>query len=661
MCGIAGIWLDQPARVTRELLTRMSDVIGHRGPDGSGVWCSQDEKVWFAHRRLAIVDLSEYGAQPMTSRTARFTISFNGEIYNFRQLRQELEGRDHVFKGHSDTEVALASFEQWGVEAAVRKFNGMFALAVWDDTKQILSLVRDRFGKKPIYLMVAKNSIVFASELKSLLVARRSSLQIDRAALTSFLQLGYVGGNSSILEGVEKVPPGQIVHLRHQSSGFVRAESTYWSASEVVATANNSMFVGSVPAAKAELSEVLSAAVRDRLVADVPLGAFLSGGIDSSIVVALMQRQSARPVKTFSVGFSEAAFDESADAQAVASHLGTDHTTLVMEPQMAIDAIPELPTIFDEPFADASQLPTYIIAKLAREHVTVALTGDGGDEVFGGYNRYVWWATMQPKLNRLPMAVRRCMARIVASAAHNPRMARAIAPAVNLLPRRARRRDVFELLTKISDSLGAADNVAAYYHDRLVRWPAASTALLGSHVTTSFGTHLVTGNDTGPAAATKAMMLADAQGYLVDDVLVKVDRATMAASLEARCPLLDHRVFEFAARLPLEAKVGGGGSKIILRSLLYDFVPRDLVDRPKRGFSVPLRGWLVGPLRPWAEHMLDDRRMREDGYINPRIVRPLWDQLIAGRTASTDAIWHVLMFQAWMDRWRKLLSLSPAI
>jgi len=647
LCGIAGIW--QPGGAAEELRRAaldMGDALRHRGPDGDGVLVDAANGVALSHRRLAIVDLTEAGRQPMVSASRRYTVSFNGEIYNFQELRKDLVALGCAFRGSGDTEVLLAAIEQWGLEKAIGKTIGMFAIALWDAERRELHLVRDRLGKKPIYYVEQDSQFAFASELKALHRRFGGRFDVDRSALAQYLRFQYVPAPRSIFQGVHKVSPGEIVTVRRGDGGFSIAKSTYWSPIRVYAEAAASPFVGTMAEAESELERLLLDSVRLRMISDVPLGAFLSGGIDSSMVVACMQKVGSRPARTFSIGFEESEFDESKDAALVARHLKADHTELVVTSEMALSVVPQLPEIYDEPFGDSSQIPTFLVSKLAREQVTVALSGDGGDELFCGYNRYLWWRQIWPKVRVVPASIRRSLG-TWALKYDSERWNAWLLPAVRLLPKAQRRLAPGSLVRKAAETM-AATSPASLYMRLVSHWREPESVVLGAKEP-----HTVIDDawPSGTDARTVHMTLLDILTYLPDDILAKVDRATMATSLEARCPLLDHRLVEFAASLPLHYKVAGGQGKSILRAVLYKHVPRALVDRPKTGFGIPLAEWLRGPLRDWAEALLDERKLESQGFLNAPTVRQTWSEFKARKQDSHYQLWTLLMFQAWLEAW----------
>ncbi|MFH1523485.1 MAG: asparagine synthase (glutamine-hydrolyzing) [Chloroflexota bacterium] len=647
MCGITG-FLDlnhsAPAETLQATAKHMSDALRHRGPDDSGEWADSQCGIVLGFRRLSIVDLSPAGHQPMLSADGRYGIIFNGEVYNFNQLRTELAGWGHAFRGHSDTEVMLAAICQWGIQDAVRRFNGMFAFALWDRQERQLHLVRDRLGIKPLYYGWAGSLFLFGSELKALKAHPAFRAEIDRGALALYLRHNYIPAPYTIYTGFYKLLPGTILTLAGDQLGELPENVPYWSAREVVEAGVVHPFEGSDQEAVRELDARLRESIHERMIADVPLGAFLSGGIDSSTVVALMQAQSSCPVQTFTIGFHESGYNEAEHAKEVARHLGTDHTELYVTPQEALAVIPRLPALFDEPFSDSSQIPTFLIAELARRHVTVSLSGDGGDELFGGYNRYSWARKLWKATGWMPAPLR-----TFGSAA-----LRRTSPATwdallssRIIPQRWRISEPGEKIRKIAELL-AADSPEAVYLDLVSHWKDPASVVRGAaeHAT------LLTGRESRACLPnyTTWMMYMDLVTYLPDDILAKVDRASMGVSLEARVPFLDdRRVVEFAWRLPLGMKIRNGQGKWILRQVLYQYVPREMVERPKKGFGVPIDAWLRGPLREWGESLLDDRRLKQEGFFNSEPIRQKWQEHLSGKFNWQYYLWDILMFQAWFE------------
>jgi asparagine synthase (glutamine-hydrolysing) len=660
MCGLTGFFqLKNPMteEQLRSVVTRMAETLRHRGPDDHGEWIDARQGVALGFRRLAILDLSAEGHQPMASASGRYVIVFNGEIYNFSDLRRELEARGNRFRGHSDTEVALASFERWGVVQAVTRFNGMFAMAVWDQVDRVLHLVRDRIGKKPLYYGHLEHTFLFGSELKALRRHPAFAGEVDRDALALYLRFGYVPSPHSIYQGISKLPPGCILSFSPdlQRSPIV---SQYWSIHEVAERGILEPLDIPIDEAVSQLETLLRDAVRLRMVADVPLGAFLSGGGDSSLVVAMMQSLSSRPVKTFCIGFRESGFDEAAHASIVARHLGTDHSELYVTAREALDTIPSLPVLYDEPFADSSQIPTYLVSQLARRDVTVSLSGDGGDELFGGYGRYVRAAQLWRDFARFPRRLRSAAATAL-QMTRRPAKSLALAssgPIDRTLPsRRSRQRDVRHLsfgqkLDRITDLL-PSDTFQDLYMDLISHWTHPARLVIGA----TNRSHCVEDQSeaAGRADLMQRMMLLDTATYLPDDILVKVDRATMGVGLEARAPLLDHRLVEFAWRLPTSMKFREGETKWLLRQLLDQYIPPSISRRPKMGFDVPLADWLRGPLRDWAESHVDEQQLNGQGFFNTVLIRQKWREHLSGSRNWQQPLWCVLMFQCWFSEQQK--------
>jgi len=624
----------------------MNGRIAHRGPDDKGCWSEPGSGVAFGFRRLSIIELSALGHQPMQSGTQRFTLVFNGEIFNHHEIRRSLEGDGWKFKGHSDTEVICAAFERWGIEAAVRKFIGMFAIAAWDASTRRLSLIRDRLGIKPLYYYHRPGILTFGSELKALAAAPDFDSTVDTDALAAFLRYLYIPAPQTIYRHARKLLPGTILTIDGVNESLPEPVA-YWSLADAYASGAANAFEGSDDEAVTELSTLLSDAVRLRMEADVPLGALLSGGIDSSLVVALMQANSTRPTRTFSIAFPGTSYDESKHAANVATRLGTDHTEMAVTGEDALSVVPDLPEIYDEPFADASQIPTFLVCKLARRDVTVALSGDGGDELFAGYDRYVQGERIIGGLSLVPSGVRRAVGSAVgaASAAGWDRTYRRAAAFVPTLPaQRFAGRKIRKLGSLLSH--GTQDDM---YRFLLSAWQNPEHLLLDSRVTKSRVEEEL--SRTGALPLLDRMMLLDQQTYLADDLLAKVDRASMAVSLEARVPLLDHRVVEFSWRLRSRHKIRAGRGKWALRQVLYSHIEPALVDRPKMGFSVPIGDWLRGPLRGWAEDLLFSQRSGSDRFLRLENTRPAWNQLQSGEDETALSLWAVLMFESWSRHW----------
>jgi asparagine synthase (glutamine-hydrolysing) len=649
MCGITGFWstraLDEHPP---ELLNRMGTTLSHRGPDDSGVFFESGSGLGLSFRRLSIIDLSAEGHQPMASSSGRYIIIFNGEVYNFEEIRAELGTQ--TWRGHSDTEVMLAAIERWGLEAAVKHFVGMFAFALWDRHEHRLHLVRDRLGIKPLYYGYINGSFVFASELKAIRAFPGFQSIIDRDTLAAYMRCAYVPVPYSIYRDIHQLLPGHILTL--DSAEGPPSLASYWSAAAAAEEGLKSRIEGSEEEVLEQLHQKLLEAVRLRMIADVPLGAFLSGGIDSSMVVALMQAQSARPVKTFTIGFREDVYNEAAHARKVAEHLGTEHTELCVTPQDASDVIPLLPSMYDEPFADSSQIPTHLVSKLARQHVTVALSGDGGDELFCGYSRYTFINSLWKVLKRIPGPAAKGMAKLIHSispATINGSLGRLRLPA-------KLKNSPGHKFHRLADHLVVQD-AAEVCLRTLSMWQDTAAIVPGSHEHDVIAQALrrFSSMPTVPELA----MLTDLTNYLPDDILAKVDRASMAVSLEARVPVLDHRVVEFAWRLPLKFKLRRGKTKWALRQILYRYVPAELVERPKMGFTMPVDLWLRGQLREWAEDLLSPDSLGRHGYLAVKPVRDKWEEHVSGARNWQHLLWPVLMFQAWIAQAGTASSRQP--
>ena len=632
MCGIVGIW--GPLHHKRSLISSSCAVMRHRGPDSEGVWEDPDAGLAMGHVRLAIIDTSAAGHQPMESACGRYVIVLNGEIYNHLDLRATLEsqGQAPSWRGHSDTETLLACFAAWGVEPTLRAATGMFAIALWDKHEQHLTLMRDRMGEKPLYAGFVGDSFVFASELKALSDIPGLDRTPDPRAVSLLLRHNYIPAPWSIYRQIRKVSPGCWMQLSapQRRLGDMPATRSYWSAQLTAQDADTRplQFDTDEQAADA-LERSIEAAVQKQMIADVPLGAFLSGGVDSSTIVALMQRSSSRPVQTFSIGFDDPRYNEAQHAAAVASHLGTNHAEHYVGDADALKLVPELAQVYDEPFADSSQIPTLLVTRMARRHVTVALSGDGGDELFTGYGRYFraqdWWQ----RRSRVPALVR---GPVAASARHM----------AALLPAGRHR----NRLIKLSQVLGTA-HVGAFYREFVSYWSNPGEVLLQAETPADVF------DEETDSDFLSAITLLDVQTYLPDDILVKVDRAAMAASLETRVPLLDHHVFELSRRLPADYHVRDGQGKWLLRQVLYRHVPRELIERPKKGFSVPLDQWLRGPLRDWAQTLLEPSRLRSQNLFREAAVTRRWQEHLSGRLDWSKHLWSILMVQAWLDQNKK--------
>lgn len=652
MCGLAGFLgyrhLSPGAIDTTAL--RMGEVIQHRGPDDVGLWRDDPAEVALVHRRLSILDLSPAGHQPMFSHAGRYVMVFNGEIYNHLDLRRALAGHPVrsgiAWRGHSDTETLLTAIEAWGLEAALGEAVGMFALALWDRQRRTLTLARDRMGEKPLYYGWQRGVFLFGSELKALAVHPAFAGAIDRGAIALQMRHNYIPAPHTIYQGIHKLLPGHCLVINPARGEVTGEPQPYWSFPAVVALGRSEPFSGGDADAIARLEIFLRDAVTQQKVADVPLGAFLSGGVDSSTIVALMQSQSSSPVKTFTIGFHEAGYNEAEHARAVAHHLRTDHTELYVTSRQALEVIPRLPRLYDEPFSDSSQIPTYLVSEMTRNHVTVSLSGDGGDELFGGYNRYTQSIRYWGLISSLPVVLRRWVSRGIWQC--SPAQWNAMLDRLQwALPNHWRGANWGDKLHKGAAVIDCS-NLDQLYLRLISHWNEADGLVIGADESAPDISHQLNGI-AKTADGVGRMMALDAMTYLPDDILVKVDRAAMGVSLETRVPLLDHRVVEFAWRLPMSMKIRNGQSKWILRQILYRYVPRALIERPKMGFGVPIDSWLRGPLRDWAENLLDESRLRQEGYLNAAPIRQKWTDHLSGARNWQYHLWDVLMFQAWLE------------
>lgn len=651
MCGFAGFFGHGtlPVAEWASTLQRMGQTLYHRGPDDSGVWSDYSPGVGLVHRRLAILDLSSAGHQPMVSASGRYVVAFNGEIFNHLALRKELEATvcPPVWRGRSDTETLAAAFEVWGIESALERCVGMFAIALWDRAERCLCLMRDRMGEKPLYYGWGGATIVFGSELKALIAYPGWKAEIDRDALTLLFRHNCIPAPYSIYKNIWKLLPGTCVTISQDDvlQHRLPVPKKYWAIQDVGKQGRETPFRGSDGEALEELERLVTDAVSLQQIADVPLGAFLSGGVDSSLVVALMQAKNSRPIHTFTVGFSEAGYSEAGYARAVAEHLGTKHTEFYVEPNEAREVIPKLPTIYDEPFSDSSQIPTFLISQKAREHVTVSLSGDGGDELFGGYNRYFLGRNLRQTIFRIPIGVRQALARVGMSL--SPNVLEAILESTGRWIPQFNVQQPSEKAYKAIEAL-SSDCDTDFYRRLVSHWDSPSSLVIGGNEPPTVLDQLLSSREVEPSFE-QWMMATDMQTYLPDDILAKTDRAAMAVSLETRVPLLDHRLVEFSLSLPLHMKIRDGQGKWLLRQMLYKYVPKALIERPKMGFGVPIDSWLRGPLREWAETLLDEARLRREGFLNPGPIRQKWAEHLAGKRNWQYCLWDVLMFQAWLE------------
>jgi asparagine synthase (glutamine-hydrolysing) len=653
MCGIAGFITFNPGWQQAELgqlCGNMTQRLSHRGPDDSGFWTDATVGIALGQRRLSILDLSQNGHQPMLSHDGRYVMVLNGEIYNHQELRKELEGQGYRFRGTSDTEVAVCAVQKWGFITALTRFIGMFAIGVWDRQSQKLLIARDRLGEKPLYYGGFGTTFAFASELKALTAHPHWIGEQDPDAIALLLKYTYIPAPRSIYKGIYKLLPGTLLEISTRSNPGPAQAECYWSLDQVIHKATLSKGHNPEPEGVVEsLHDLLLQTIGDKMIADVPLGAFLSGGIDSSLIVALMQARSNRPVKTFSIGFNEPEFNEAGHAKAVASHLGTEHTELYVSAEESLAVIPRLPDIYDEPFADSSQIPTFLVSQLARSQVTVALSGDGGDELFGGYTRYLTGMELWSKIKRIPRPLRHLGGKMIHSV--RPAMLDQLArPFLPLLPPALRYKQFGHKLHKLAD-VWNAESPDAIYNSLICLWQDPVNVVRGARAIDILERHQGT---TGKLDKfTERMMYLDTLTYLPDDILAKVDRASMAVSLEVRVPFLDHRIVEFAWQQPSTLKIKGNEGKWLLRRVLERYVPTTLTDRPKMGFGVPLDSWLRGPLKEWAGDLLAEDRLRRQGIMDPVPVQEKWRQHLSGEMSWHYQLWPILMYQAWHDRWIK--------
>jgi len=645
MCGIAGFMSTEGHTVRPdEIIRQMTAAIIHRGPDADGHWLDCDAGVALGHRRLSILDLSPEGSQPMVSASGRYVIVYNGEIYNYRDIRVELDDRHHhTWRGHSDTEVILAAIEEYGIERALKSFVGMFAFALWDRQERAITIARDRLGEKPLYYGRHDGNFIFASELKALQKHPAFSGDIDRNSIALFLRHNYIPAPYSIYRGIHKLLPG--TYLTISISQRDATPTVYWSAHSAAETGKAQPFVGSDKEAVDRLEQLLRQSVCQQMVADVPLGAFLSGGIDSTTIVALMQAQSCSPVRTFTIGFHEEGYNEADQAKAVAHHLGTNHTELYVTPSQALDVIPRLPQLYDEPFSDSSQIPTFLVSQMTQQHVTVSLSGDAGDELFGGYGRYLMCDRLLKKIGWLPRGFVKNVSRVLSKIPPDllDKGFSWLSPAWERYVRPGKPSAKLQALIRILQE----QSPELLYQSAVSHWKDPASIVIGATepLTVLTDKSRYFKGDSNIAN----MMYFDLMSYLPDDILVKVDRAAMGVSLETRVPLLDHRVVEFALTLPTSLKIRHGITKWPLRQVLYRYVPQDLMERPKMGFGVPIDSWLRGPLRDWAEELLGETRLKNEGFFDPAPIRTKWAEHLSGTHRWHYYLWDILMFQAWLE------------
>lgn len=633
MCGIAGL-IRRSARIDKETLVQMAAALKHRGPDDNGMWI--EENIGLVHTRLSIQDLTTAGHQPMLSLSKRFIIVFNGEIYNYLELKKELMQQFAcIFETHSDTEILINAIELWGIEKTLAKSVGMFTFAAWDKKEKLLYLARDRFGEKPLYYGKIGTDFVFSSELKPIQSIYKADLHIDRNVLATYMRYGYIPTPYSIYKDIKKLEPGTYLTI----DGTMNiCQTTYWSATTAVSLAKNNLLTLTFDEAANQLEARLKHTLSQQMLADAPLGAFLSGGIDSSTVVALMQSLSQKPIKTFSIGFNEKKYDESVFAKAVANHIGTDHTELIVTNKDAMSVIPNLAEIYDEPFADSSQIPTFLVSQLAKQHVTVAVSGDGGDEVFGGYNRYLL-------MNRAKKFFGNSIINKIVK--HSPEF---LFNLLRFLPQNkiADISNKFKKIRHISNLL--CESFPSAYNGFCTQPHPINSLVLQAEEFDNINQKKYL-KFLGVFSEVEWMMLIDTITYLADDILAKVDRAAMAVSLETRAPFLDHNIFEFAWSLPEEYKVKAGSGKLILKEVLNRYVPKKLIDRPKMGFGMPYTEWLRGGLAKWAQDLLNEETLHRQGYLNPTFINQCLHEHLTGKRDWQGLLWNALMFQQWLTRW----------
>lgn len=651
MCGIAGFCSKKSNIVIKDTIRSMANKIEHRGPDDEGFWMDENSGVALGHRRLSIIDLSPTGHQPMVSHSGRYIIVYNGEVYNYQDILKDMAEHTHKsirsfsFRGSSDTEIILEAIELFGLEKAVKRFAGMFAFALYDRKEKKIHLVRDRAGEKPLYYGFVNSAFVFASELKSIRSFPGFKNEINRDVVSLYFRHNYIPAPYSIYKDIYKLAPASILTLDISTLGEPEI-TPYWSALDITQGGVSNQFAGSWNEAVNQLEMLLRQSIRGQMISDVPLGAFLSGGIDSSLIVSLMQTESSRPVKTFTIGFNEKEFNEAAEAKKVAKHLGTEHAELYVSPEEARSVIPKLPDLYDEPFSDSSQIPTFLVSKLAREHVTVSLSGDGGDELFGGYPRYSETQRRWSKIDWVPHGVRKFAANTAmrVSPGSWDKFYHAFSFA---LPSEYKNKLLGDKVHKLA-RIFASKNVMGMYDDHIIHWRDSGELVMGAN---PLSTILNTSNESLAFDDQRSfMMYLDLVTYLPDCILAKVDRAAMGVSLETRVPYLDHRVMEFAWELPLSMKFKNGKGKWILREMLYKYVPEEMIERPKMGFGVPIGDWMRGPLKDWSESLINESRLKNEGYLNPDLVSRTWNEHVNGTMNWQFNLWDVLMFEAWLEK-----------
>lgn len=661
MCGLAGIFCSTPQRKIIDHLDKMTSCLIHRGPNDEGLW--SEGQIGLGHRRLSIIDLSSNGAQPMQSNCGRFVLSYNGEIYNHLEIRTMLEtdGVAPIWRGHSDTETLLVAIKHWGIDKTLCRVNGMFAFAIWDKEKRKLSLARDRMGEKPLFWGWAGKDLIFGSELKALRAHPECSSQICQESLSQYLQFTYIPAPQSIYSNIYKLEPGTILSINSsppsvppkkpirpgENYGTISIHR-YWELNSQIEAGANEL-IKDKQEAIFRTQQVLGKAVEDQMISDVPLGAFLSGGVDSSTVVALMQERSVRPIKTFTIGFKESEYDESIHAAEVAKHLGTNHTNILLSEADARDIIPNLPQLYDEPFADSSQIPTHLVCRAASQHVSVALTGDGADELFGGYNRYLYGPKLWKYMSNLPFSIRKLIGKTSIMLSENSW--NNLGQAYNKIrPGNTGISHLGSKVHRLGERLGLINSLDDLHTYMASNWIEPERLFINKNFEADLNYHYKISEINNDNPISK-MMAKDMHGYLPDDILCKLDRAAMGVSLETRTPFLDPNVIKLSTRLPVEMKINETQSKWALRQVLYNYVPRDIIDRPKAGFAIPIGSWLRGPLRGWAENLLSTERIKKDGIFKPDLIKHTWNEHLSQSKDGTSKLWSILMFQAWREHW----------